>query len=143
MSASEFLGLTSEATGFGHELMELLKPYQGDTALASSFWLVWSHSSHALDEELRELVERAPEGRWKEIALASLDHDFSRAADLWLLSGSPTWEAFLRVRAAEELIETGHRVEGEIELQKAISFYRTVGATFFIQRGEQLLARSA
>ncbi|TML24071.1 MAG: hypothetical protein E6G28_01610 [Actinobacteria bacterium] len=143
MIVSELLGLTSEATGFGHELMELLKPYQGDTALASSFWLVWSHSSHGLDEELRELVERAPEGRWKEIALASLDHDFSRAADLWLLSGSPTWEAFLRVRAAEELIETGHRVEGEIELQKAISFYRTVGATFFIQRGEQLLARSA
>jgi hypothetical protein len=33
--------------------------------------------------------------------------------------------------------------EGEVELQKAISFYRTVGATFFIQRGEQLLAKSA
>ena len=143
MIASEFLGLTSEATRLSHELMELLKPYQGDTALASSFWLVWSQSSRGLDEALRKLVERAPEGRWKEIALASLDHDFSRAADLWLLSGSPTWEAFLRMRAAEELIATGRRAEGEAELARASAFYRTVGATFLIQRGEQLLAKSA
>ena len=62
---------------------------------------------------------------------------------MWAEAGSPTWEARLRLRAAEELIETGRRAEGEVELQKAIAFYRTVGATFFIQRGEQLLAKSA
>ena len=143
MIAFEFLGLTGEATRLRQELIELLKASQGRTALSSSFWLLWSRSSDDLDEELRELIEREPAGRWKDIALACLERDFSRAADLWLDSGSPTWEAFLRERAAEELIETGRRAEGETELQKALAFYRTVGATFYIQRGEQLLAKTA
>ena len=50
--------------------------------------------------------------------------------------GSPPWEARLRLRAAEELIETGRRAEGEAELAKALAFYRSVGATFYINRGE-------
>ena len=45
--------------------------------------------------------------------------------------------------AAEELIETGRRDEGEAELEKALAFYRSVGATFFIERGEALLAQAA
>jgi hypothetical protein len=35
------------------------------------------------------------------------------------------------------------RAEGEAELERTLAFYRSVGATFFIQRGEQLLAKSA
>ncbi len=43
----------------------------------------------------------------------------------------------------EELIATGRRAEGEAELDKALAFYRSVGATFFVQRGEALLAQAA
>jgi hypothetical protein len=32
---------------------------------------------------------------------------------------------------------------GEVELEKALAFYRSVGATLFIDRGEALLARTA
>jgi hypothetical protein len=42
--------------------------------------------------------------------------------------------------AGEELIETGRRAEGEEQLEQALTFYRSVGATFFIQRAERLLA---
>lgn len=42
------------------------------------------------------------------------------------------------MRAAEELIEAVHRAEGEAELQQALASTRTVGATFFVQRGEAL-----
>ncbi len=45
--------------------------------------------------------------------------------------------------AAEELIEAGQRAAGEAELQKALGFYRKVGATRYIQQGEALLAASA
>ena len=34
-------------------------------------------------------------------------------------------------------------MEGEEQLEKALAFYRSVGATFFIQRGEALLAQAA
>jgi len=37
----------------------------------------------------------------------------------------------------------GRRPESEVELEKALSFYRSVGATLFVKRGEQLLAKSA
>jgi hypothetical protein len=87
-------------------------------------------------------VERSSTGPWRDLAFVCLDRDFVHAADIWAEAGSPTWEARLRLRAAQELIETGRRAEGEGELQKALTFYRTVGATFFIQRGEQLLAKS-
>ena len=49
-------------------------------------------------------------------------------------------EAETRLSAAEELIETGRRTEGEVELEKALTFYRSVGATFLVERGEALLA---
>ena len=48
-----------------------------------------------------------------------------------------------RLRAAPNLIDAERRAEGEAELHKALAFYRSVGATFFIQRAEALLAKSA
>ena len=96
-----------------------------------------------LRQQVRDVVERAPEGPWKEVALAGADGDFSRAADLFAARGAPTFEAEARLCAAEELIEAGRRAEGEAELQKALAFYRKVGATRYIQQGEALLAASA
>ena len=145
--AFEALGMMDEARIAALEILELTKA-QSATSLVPvslSFSLLWSRSAAGLEAELRELVEQASPGRWKDIAFATLDRDFSRAADLWLDSGSPTWEAYLRERAAAELIEAGRRAEGEAELGKALAFYRSVRATFFLERGEALLdeARSA
>jgi hypothetical protein len=81
-------------------------------------------------------------GRWRDVAVACLDRDFGRAADLWRESGSRTWEAFLRERAAEELIRAGRRAEGEAQLERALGFYRSVGATYFVERG-QAMSREA
>jgi hypothetical protein len=52
-------------------------------------------------------------------------------------------EARHRFKGGEELIAAGRRAEGEIELAKALEFFRSVGATFYVQRGEQMLAKSA
>ncbi|HSI97004.1 MAG TPA: hypothetical protein VK926_01460, partial [Gaiellaceae bacterium] len=55
-----------------------------------------------------------------------------------------TWiQAEVRLTAAEELVESGRRDEAEVELQRALAFYRSVGATFFVERGEALLATPA
>jgi len=94
-------------------------------------------------EELREIAERAPEGPWKDLTLAAANGDLARVADMFAEFGAPTLEADARLFGGESLILTGRRAEGEAELRKALAFYRSVGATFFIQRGETLLARSA
>jgi tetratricopeptide (TPR) repeat protein len=75
-----------------------------------------------LREQVRELVEQAPDTPWQDAALAVAEGDLSRAADVYAGMGSPTLEADARLCAAEELIGAGCRAEGEDELKKALAF---------------------
>jgi tetratricopeptide (TPR) repeat protein len=142
-TAFETHGLLDEASGLAREVVELARAYPHDAVWSLPLEFLFSRVALEFESELREALESAPPGPWKDLAFCCLDRDFVRAAEMCAEAGSPTWEARLRLRAAEEFIETGRRADGEAELQKAIAFYRTVGATFFIQRGEQLLAKSA
>jgi class 3 adenylate cyclase/predicted ATPase len=91
--------------------------------------------------EVREVVARSPaETPWKQAALAAAEGDFVRAADIHARAGAVTIEAEHRFAAAEELVESGRCAEGEAELEKALAFCRSVGATFYLERGEALLA---
>lgn len=45
----------------------------------------------------------------------------------------------MRLRGAEELIDNGRRAEGEEQARKALAFYRSVAATYYIDRCETLL----
>jgi len=135
------LGKIDEAQALAREAIELVGEHVEN---ATIFWMFNPVARQlGLRQQVRDVVERAPEGPWKEVALAGADGDFSRAADLFAAYGSPTFEAEARLCAAEELIEAGQRAEGEAELQRALAFYREVGATRYIQQGEALLAASA
>ncbi len=101
--------------------------------------VLFSRFAVEFESELREALEDAPPGPWKDLAFACLDRDFVHAADMWADAGSPTWAARLRLRAAEELIETGQCAEGELQAAKALDFYRSVDATLYIERCESLL----
>jgi hypothetical protein len=57
--------------------------------------------------------------------------------------GAATQAAFLRLRAAEQLVHEGRRAEADDQLSRALAFYRSVGATRYIREGEALLAASA
>ena len=140
VAAFEGHGRACDARTLARELVDLAGSYPHDAVWALA--LDFLHARTALEHEsgLRETLRNAPHIPWKDVAFACLDREFARAAEMWADAGSPTWEARLRLRAAEELIETGRRAEGEAELQKALAFYRTVGATFYIQRGEALIA---
>jgi tetratricopeptide (TPR) repeat protein len=141
--AFEERGQLEEARALARELVDLAAAHPHEAVTAFCLDFAYARLAAEFEPELRKAFEGAPEWPWKKLAFVCLDRDFARAAEMWADAGSPTWEARLRVRAAEELIETDRRPEGELELRKAMSFYRTVGATFFIQRGEYLLARSA
>jgi tetratricopeptide (TPR) repeat protein len=89
---------------------------------------------------LEELRERTV---WGDLALAVLRGELVEAADrLGELEALP-WEAEVRLRAAEALVAAGRRAEADEQLQRALAFFHSVGATRSVRRGEALLAASA
>jgi class 3 adenylate cyclase/tetratricopeptide (TPR) repeat protein len=142
-TAFETRGRVDEARALARELIDLARLHPHDAGVGLSLDFLFSRVALEHEQELRGILGNGSFLRWTSLGLACLDRDFVRAAEMWAEGGSPTWEARLRLRAAEELIETGRRAEGEEQLEKALAFYRTVGATFYIQRGEQLIAKTA
>jgi class 3 adenylate cyclase len=94
--------------------------------------------------EFLEVVSRgAAPTAWISAAVALVKEEFSGAADLYAEIGSLPDEAYARLRAAGQLVPEGRRTEADAELQKALAFWRSVGATAYVQEGETLLAESA
>ena len=69
--------------------------------------------------------------------------DFDQAADLYAEIGSLPDEAFARLRAAERLLAAGRRADADAQLQRALAFYRKVGATAHLRKAEALLTATA
>jgi class 3 adenylate cyclase len=81
------------------------------------------------ERRVREL-QRIAEGRYAEAA----------DADEALEGQMVTFSAYLRLLAAEEFVAQGKRAEADAQLQRALPFFRSVGATSWIERAESLLA---
>jgi hypothetical protein len=81
--------------------------------------------------------------RWLDAAGTYASGAFEEAADVYAEIGSVPDEAFARLRAAEALVAAGRRPEADAQLQQALAFYRSVGATVYIREAESLFAVSA
>jgi class 3 adenylate cyclase/tetratricopeptide (TPR) repeat protein len=98
-------------------------------------------------DELLELLELAASARiptpWQQAATAIAAGRFEEAADRYAEIGSLPDEAFARLRAAEQLLGAGRQVEGTAQLQRALAFYRQVGAAGYLREAHALVAASA
>jgi class 3 adenylate cyclase/tetratricopeptide (TPR) repeat protein len=95
-------------------------------------------------QQLEEIARNATiSTRWLEAGLAYANDAFSEAADTLGDMGSRPEEAFVRLRAAEALVGAGRRAEADVQLERALAFYRSVGATAYIREAEGLFAASA
>jgi tetratricopeptide (TPR) repeat protein len=74
--------------------------------------------------------------------VAVLDGDFEQASRLYGEANILLFEAEARLRHAEQLFASGRTSAAEAQLEQALAFYRSVGATLFVQRGEALLAEA-
>jgi class 3 adenylate cyclase/tetratricopeptide (TPR) repeat protein len=91
--------------------------------------------------QLRAIVEAAPSGdRWAPGIRAALDGDDIAAAERHAEMGLRPLEAHARLRGAEQLIAEGRQAEADEHLERALAFWRSVGATRFVRRAESLLA---
>jgi tetratricopeptide (TPR) repeat protein len=80
---------------------------------------------------------------WTEAVRAYGQRDFAAAAEILRRIGTRPDEAEARLRAAEELAAQGRRAEADEQLQQALAFYRSVGATRYVRECEALLPASA
>ena len=135
------LGHVDEARELANEALEVARDHV-DLASILNMLAVVSRQL-GIQDRVREIAGLAPEGPWKDVTLAAAEGDLVRVADAFAGFGARTLEADVRLIGGESLIEGGRRLEGEAEIERALEFYRSVGATFFIRRAEALLAESA
>jgi hypothetical protein len=74
--------------------------------------------------------------RWRDAARAYAKGDFEAAADVLGEIGAHTEEALARLAAAEA-------GAGREQLDRAMTFFRSVGATSLLNRAQRLLSASA
>ena len=135
-------GSIGEARALAREAVELAGMHPDEATWALPHDFLFSRVSAEFEAQVRPAVEAGPPWPWKELGLACLDRDFVQAAEMWAEAGSPTWEARLRLRAAEELTETGRRAEAAEQARRALEFYRSVRGSYFVERCESLLAEA-
>jgi predicted ATPase/class 3 adenylate cyclase len=109
-------------------------------------WMVldaaWVAQRLGIEEQLRAFAERNPSPDAGRIVNA-LNGDFTADAERSERQGRLTAAARAHLEAAERLVGEGRRAEADVHLQKALAFYRSVGATHYVLRGEALLAAAS
>jgi len=127
--------LVDEAIGLLASGIKMLLAVVGLSSLAEAARILGRSA------ELRDaLGDRFSWSLWADAARAIARDEFVQAAEICDTIGSLPDEALCRLRAAEQFVDQGRRREADEQLGRALAFYRSVGATRFIRRGERLLA---
>jgi DNA-binding SARP family transcriptional activator len=90
-------------------------------------------------ERPAEVLDAAPPSPWQEAAQAYVAGDAARAAAVYARIGARPDEAYARLAAARRLLGQGRLAEGRSELDRALVFYREVGATAHLAEARELL----
>ena len=123
-------GRPEEAVALLDEMNELSEYF---SALIDLGWVL-----HTLDRPESMRFE-ARGGAWADAGASIARGEFAAAADLLGEKGLHTEEAYARLRAAETLTGAARAAQ----LEPAVAFYRSVGATAYVRRAEALLPASA
>jgi tetratricopeptide (TPR) repeat protein len=137
-------GRFEEAAAIARELDAVRNREGGFAYFTAIVWLAWLAHDLGRPELFRDPARHEVLSTpWIEAGLAVVDGDFARAADVLAEMGARTKEAYVRLRAAEELAAEGRTVEAAAQRDQALGFYRSVGASLYVSRAEALLPASA
>ncbi len=125
------LGDTDRAGGLMTEILASLAERMG---MRSFYWLEFAIGALELGRgaELLEATGAWTANVWVEAARAFVQEDFSLAAEIYARIGALPPEAMARQRLAGQHFAAGARAEGEEQLQRARAFWRSVGATAYL-----------
>jgi class 3 adenylate cyclase len=94
-------------------------------------------------DQARRWLATPRDSPWLAVARALADQDFMPAAESLDSMGAARSAALTRLHAAQQLVKAGRTADADDQLQRALIFFRSVGATRFIGEGQALLAESA
>jgi class 3 adenylate cyclase len=134
------LGRPNEAARIGEELLELVGTGASAHTALIPLGQVFVELGRA-DELIVRIASFQP-NPLLEAVRAYAEGDLDRAADLFT-QVSPQDEAYTRLRAAAAHARAGRQAQADAQLQRALTFWRSVGATRYIREAEALLAKSA
>jgi tetratricopeptide (TPR) repeat protein len=124
-----------------HEVLDLLRRGTNMQFAVINLPLLASAALRlGLGEELVSALDGHPTTRWTEAVHAYVSGEFVAAAEILHRIGSRPDAAEARLRAAEQLLAEGRRAEAKKQLEQALEFYRSVGATRYVHECEALLA---
>jgi class 3 adenylate cyclase/tetratricopeptide (TPR) repeat protein len=104
----------------------------------------WVARALGREDDVEDIfVPQAKANRWARSALHIVRGEFAAATEVLEEIGSASDLAYANLRAAQALAATGRRAEGDAHLQRALAFYRSVGATRYVREGESLLAAAS
>jgi tetratricopeptide (TPR) repeat protein len=126
-------------------LDELLGAMAERIGLRSHYW--WYLTEAAVQfgrrDDLLALARTAGRGPWIEAATARALGDLETPVAIFARIGARPLEAAARRRAAEALFAEGRRAEADEQLEPALDFWRSVGATAYLHDGEALQAAAS
>jgi class 3 adenylate cyclase/tetratricopeptide (TPR) repeat protein len=138
-------GRLGDAERFADEVLELAAVEKDQ--LVRSQWIVpvafVLAESGRPDEALAEADNTPLATPWADAARAVAQGDLPEAADVMAQIGALSDEAYARLLGAERLMVEGREQDAQDQLSRALAFYRSVGATGYVRRGEALLASTA
>jgi class 3 adenylate cyclase/tetratricopeptide (TPR) repeat protein len=135
------LGRLAEAQALADEILA----YDADEVAVHGLGLAWVANRIGRGAQLRAKFDAArPFRPWfRSIADLLLAGDLAKVADLAREWGMYAIEAEARLSAARDLTELGRYEEADEQLERALAFYRTVGATRYIQEAQAMAAMGA
>jgi class 3 adenylate cyclase/tetratricopeptide (TPR) repeat protein len=127
----------------GEPIGELLARLTGEEWSMAYFWIDLAFALHDLGrlEDLRAAVGRVENHtRWVGAADAIARGELERAANRCVEIGTLPDEAYVRLLAAKALADAGRHEDAEDQLERSLSFHRSVGAEAYVRESEQVAA---
>jgi tetratricopeptide (TPR) repeat protein len=131
------VGRTEEARAALDESLELFDSLEGRSGFDLPYLVI---TAVEVGEDSGRVLGPRRHRRWAEAATWYFAGDFARAANVYREIGTQSDEAEARLRSGLALLAAGEQSEGAAEMERALSFYRSVGATYFVGQGEAALA---
>ena len=79
---------------------------------------------------------------WRAVVEFNLAGELSAAADIMESAGNATIEANIRKHAGLRMLAAGRTADAEVELERALAFYRSVQASTYVEQIENALAEA-
>jgi tetratricopeptide (TPR) repeat protein len=132
-------GLEQRAAGLAEELLAEMEAGRWvDFGTSASHVAAWTLTALGHGERVAAALESQRALPFVRAGIAFASGDPVGAAQICAATGATTEEAYARLCAAERLAAQARRAEAEEQLEQALAFYRSVGATHYVRRGESL-----